>query len=81
MILDEYDEKFHIACEKKLSYEEGLEKGRTEAKALARLTQNILFLHLKQLSDETIAQKLNVSISTVQDILKELETEISEIKL
>lgn len=32
MILDEYDEKFHIACEKKLSFEEGrtIEKHFTE---------------------------------------------------
>ena len=68
MILDEYDENFHIACEKKLSYEEGLAAG----KAHAQLSQNVLFLHLKHFSNEEIAQKLNVSIDVVQETLKEL---------
>ena len=77
MILDEYDEKFHIACEKKLSYEQG----RADERKLTLLFKNVVILHAQHFSDEAIAQKLNVSISTVQDILKELETEISEIKL
>lgn len=68
MILDEYDENFHIACEKKLSYEEG----RAAEKEHAQLSQNVLFLHLKHFSNEEIAQKLNVSIDVVQETLKEL---------
>ena len=80
MILDEYDEKFHIACEKKLSYEQGLEKGRAEERQFTILFKNVVILHTKHFSDEAIAQKLNVSISTVQDILKELEADIPEIK-
>ena len=68
MILDEYDENFHIACEKKLSYEEG----RAAEKEHAQLSQNVLFLHLKYFSNEEIVQKLNVSIDVVQETLKEL---------
>ena len=86
MILDEYDEKFHIACEKKLSYEQGLEKGRAEAqqaifsaKQHTLLFKNVVILHTQHFSDETIAQKLHVSINTVQDILKELTSNIPEI--
>ena len=88
MILDEYDEKFHIACEKKLSYEQGLEKGRAEAqqaifsaKQHTLLFKNVVILHTQHFSEETIAQKLHVSINTVQDILKELTSDIPEISL
>lgn len=78
MILDEYDENFHIACEKKLSYEEGraAEKQRAENAILAK---NILILHFKNFSDESIAQKLNVSVKIVHDTLKELDSDIAEI--
>ena len=106
MILDEYDEKFHIASEKKLSFAQGLEAGRAsgveEGRALekhltdianqradsekqradnATLSKNILLLHLKQFSEEQIAQKLNVAIGTVQEILKELDSDITDLNI
>ena len=94
MILDEYDEKFHIACEKKLSFEEGrtiekhfteIEKQRADAEKHradnAALSKNILLLHLKMLSEEQIAQKLNVSIDAVQETLKELDSDITDLNI
>lgn len=91
MILDEYDEKFHIACEKKLSYEEGLSMGMQRADAEkqradtekqhaqnAILDKNIFILHFKHFSNETIAQKLNISVDRVRDTLKEIDSDITE---
>ena len=83
MILDEYDEKFHIACEKKISYEQGLAEGRAMANNAIQaekqraddtivLFKNILRLHLKQVSDEIIADKLHVSVNIVRQIIKDL---------
>ena len=108
MILDEYNEKFHIACEKKLSFEEGrtiekhfteIEKQRADAEKHradaekhradtekhradnAALSKNILLLHLKQFSEEQIAQKLNVSIDAVQETLKELDSDVTDLNI
>ena len=94
MILDEYNEKFHIACEKKLSFEEGrtiekhfteIEKQRADAEKHradnAALSKNILLLHLKQFSEEQIAQKLNVSIDAVQETLKELDSDMTDLNI
>ena len=88
MILDEYDENFHIACEKKLSYDEGLTAGIAEGRAMEKhrtdnaiLSKNIFLLHYKQLPDETIAKKINVSIDNVQDVLKELDLDIEDLKI
>ncbi len=103
MILDEYDEKFHIASEKKLSFEEGrisgfksghasgIEEGRAMEKHLtdianhradnATISKNILLLHLKQFSTEQIARKLNVSINTVQETLKELDSDMVDLNI
>lgn len=105
MILDEYDEKFHIACEKKLSYEEGLSMGMQRADAEkqradtekqradtekqradtekqrtqnAIVDKNIFLLHLKNFSNEAIAQKLNISVDRVRDTLKEVDSDITE---
>ena len=90
MILDEYDEKFHIACEKKISYEQGLEEGRNLEMERANhaiqaekqraddtivLFKNILRLHLKQVSDEIIADKLHVSVNIVRQIIKDLDSD------
>ena len=78
MILDEYDEKFHIACEKKLSYEQGradereltnIERQRAEN---AILMQKIVILHSKHQPDNVIAQKLNIPVDTVQKALQEI---------
>ena len=91
MILDEYDEKFHIACEKKLSFAQGVEEGRAMEKHLtdianqradnATTSKNILLLHLKQFSMEQIAKKLNVSIDTVQETLKELDSDMDDLNI
>ena len=105
MILDEYDEKFHIASEKKLSFAQGLEKGRALEKHLtdvanqradtekhradnekhradnATISKNILLLHLKQLSKEQIAKKLNISINTVNETLKELDSDMDDLNI
>ena len=86
MILDEYDEKFHIACEKKISYEQGLAEGRAMANNAIQaekqraddtivLFKNILRLHLKQVSDEIIADKLHVSVNIVRQIIKDLDSD------
>lgn len=85
MLLYEYDENFHIACEKKLSFEEGrtfekhftdIERQRADAAILSR---NILLLHLKHFSNEAIAEKLNVSDTTIQETLSELYSETGSI--
>ena len=103
MILDEYDEKFHIASEKKLSFEEGrisgfksghasgIEEGRAIEKHLtdianqradnATTSKNILLLHLKQFSMEQISKRLNVSIDTVQETLKELDSDMDNLNI
>ena len=98
MILDEYDEKFHIASEKKLSFTQGVEAGRAMEKHLtdianqradtekhradnATTSKNTLLLHLKQFSPEQIARKLNVSIDTVQETLKELDSDITDLNI
>ena len=85
MILDEYDEKFHIACEKKLSYEQGradereftnIERQRADAEKQraenAILMQKIVILHSKHQPDNIIAQKLNIPVDTVQKALQEI---------
>ena len=85
MILDEYDEKFHIACEKKLSYEQGradereltnIERQRADTERQraenAILMQNIVILHSKHQPDNVIAQKLNIPVDTVQKALQEI---------
>lgn len=88
MILDEYDEQFHIASEKKLSYaqghSDGLKEGLQQAqdviqatKEQAQFFKKIIILHLKNQSDEAIAQELNVSMDTVHKILNEAELDIT----
>ena len=77
MLLYEYDENFHIACEKKISYEEGLAAGKEHA----QLSQKVLFFHLKHFSTEDIAQKLNVSTDIVQETLKELYESIPDMTI
>ena len=85
MILDEYDEKFHIACEKKLSYEQGradereltnIERQRADTERQraenAILIQKIVILHSKHQPDNVIAQKLNIPVDTVQKALQEI---------
>ena len=89
MILDEYDEKFHIACEKKISYEQGLAEGRALANNAIQaekqraddtitLFKNVLRLHLKQISDEMIADELHVSVDTVRQIIKDLDSNTAD---
>lgn len=47
----------------------------------ATLSKNILLLHLKQLPEEQIAQKLAVSIDTVQKTLKELYSDMDDLNI
>ena len=77
MILEEYDENLHISNEKEISYQEGLEEGRKEEQkhtqaALQRA--NVFSLALQGKSDTEIADCLNLSLETVQDILAEVRS-------
>ena len=74
MLLKEYDEEFHISCEKKISYEDGYDSGydanvkqeRAQAEETNRKVA-ILTRKLRGCSDEEIAAALNVSIDVVRE--------------
>ena len=48
---------------------------------LLKIYLSFLFLHLIMLSEEQIAQKLNVSIDAVQETLKELDSDITDLNI
>ncbi len=69
MLLKEYDEEFHISCEKKISYEDGYEDGVKQEKARADEANRkveILTRKLRGCSDEEIAVALNIPIDVVK---------------
>ena len=76
MLLKEYDEEFHISCEKKISYEDGYDNGydagvkQEKARAdEASQKVEILTRKLRGCSDEEIAEALNVSIDVVRECI------------
>lgn len=85
MCLEEYDEAFHIASEKEISFEEGRleerkntekERLRAEKEQLRADTLNlqvaVLTKKLRGDSDESIAESLSISLDEVQKILSEI---------
>ena len=83
MLLQEYDEEFHISCEKKISFEDGVrqEKARTdearrEADEARRKADEehqkakILTQKLRGNSEEEIAAVLHLPIETVQECIE-----------
>jgi len=78
MCLEEYDEAFHIASEKEISFEEGrleglksAEKERLRADG-ERLRAEIFRQKLRGKSDEAIAESQGITLDEVQKILKEI---------
>lgn len=69
MLLTEYDEAFHIASEKEISRNEGIELGRAEE----RERSDIFMLKLKGKGEEEIAESLNISLQKVKEVLSEIE--------
>ena len=72
MLLKEYDEEFHISCEKKISYEDGYEDGVKQGNILAEEANRkveILTRKLRGCSDEEIAAALNVSVDAVRECI------------
>ena len=79
MLLKEYDEEFHISCEKKISYEDGYEDGVRQGNIRADEANQradeanqkveILIRKLRGCSDEEIAAALNVSITAVRECI------------
>ncbi len=73
MLLKEYDEEFHISCEKKISYEDGYEDGVKKEKARAdeaNLKVEILTLRIRGRSEEEIAATLNIPINVVKECVR-----------
>ena len=89
MLLKEYDEEFHISCEKKISYEDGYDNGyeagvkQEKARAdeadqkaeEATRKVEILTRKLRGCSDEEIATALNVSVDAVRECIAGTERE------
>ena len=81
MLLKEYDEEFHISCEKKISYEDGYEDGVRQGNIRAEEADRraneatrkveILTRKLRGCSDEEIAAALNVSVDAVRECIAE----------
>ena len=81
MLLEEYDEAFHIASEKELSLEEGRELGREEERQNtlrekrraddAERRLKVVSLKLKNKTEEEIAGIINISVDVVNQILNE----------
>lgn len=70
MLLKEYDEEFHISCEKKISYEDGYEDGMKKERARADAANQkveILTRKLRGCSDEEIAAALDMSVEAVKE--------------
>ena len=82
MCLEEYDEAFHIASEKEISFEEGRLKGlneerkNTEKERLRaeseQLRAEIFRQKLQGKSDKAITESLEITLDEVQKILKEI---------
>ena len=71
MCLEEYDEAFHIASEKEISFEEGrLEERKNTEKE--RLRAEIFRQKLQGKTDEATAESLSISLDEVQKILSEI---------
>lgn len=76
MLLEEYNEQFHIANEKAISQEEGREMERENTRRekeradAAELHVSILQMTLKGNSADEIASKLNIPIETVKEFLE-----------
>ena len=78
MCLEEYDEAFHIASEKEISFEEGrleglksAEKERLRAEALD-LQVAVLTRKLRGETEESIAESQGITLDEVQKILEEI---------
>lgn len=78
MCLEEYDEAFHIASEKEISFEEGrleglksAEKERLRAEALD-LQVAVLTRKLRGETEESIAESQGITLDEVQKILDEI---------
>ncbi len=78
MCLEEYDEAFHIASEKEISFEEGrleglksAEKERKNAEK-ERLRAEIFRQKLRGKSEESIAESQGIPLDVVQKILEEV---------
>ena len=78
MCLEEYDEAFHIASEKEISFEEGrleglksAEKERLKAEALD-LQVAVLTRKLRGETEESIAESQGITLDEVQKILEEI---------
>ena len=85
MCLEEYDEAFHIASEKEISFEEGrleglksaekerlrAEKERLRAEALD-LRVSVLARKLRGESEKEIAENQGIALDEVQKILEEI---------
>ena len=85
MCLDEYDEAFHIASEKEISFQEGrLEERKNTEKERLRAEKEQLRAEKEQLraeifkqklqgkSDAATAESLGISLEEVQNILSEI---------
>ena len=76
MLLKEYDEEFHISCEKKISYEDGYEDGVRQGNAKleeANQKVEILARKLRGCSDEEIATALNLPADAVRAYTESIE--------
>lgn len=81
MLLKEYDEEFHISCEKKISYEDGYEDGMKQGNAradeadrradAANRRVEILTRKLRGCSDEEIAVALDMSVEAVEECVSD----------
>lgn len=78
MCLEEYDEAFHIASEKEISFEEGrleglksAEKERLRAEK-EQLRAEIFKQKLRGETEESIAESQGITLDEVQKILEEI---------
>ena len=78
MLLKEYDEAFHIASEKEISFEEGrqMERANTEKERQRademELKNKILIARLRGETAEKIAENLRVDVEQVQKVLNNI---------
>lgn len=71
MCLEEYDEAFHIASEKEISFEEGRIEGLKNAEK-ERLRAEIFRQKLRGKSEDAIAESQGITLDEVQKILDEI---------
>ncbi len=61
MLLKEYDEEFHISCEKKISYEDGIRQGDAHVEEARQETEeNYKFLFNVSLTVFTISSIIRI---------------------